>query len=235
MQTAATTDAITSNPEELLWVFDGSVARDPETIPYNSTIVINDKTYLIPAPLLKFMNPTAVNAIDYLSLGVGGPSSLGMSSSSSATTTCYNGQILPTGWTDNPSCVSDAGFVWGFSSLLVLLGLSLQLVWILALYFVWLNANLRSSVCKSGRKLDGVYRNATDLVGAMRDDFGNKIDFYSDKEFKQALAKCGDIGWVMRGGDSNGASYVLSSSLESKERASLIRRNQLAWSATFEQ
>ena len=143
---------------------------------------------------------------------------------------CYNDQVLPYDWFDREKsiCVSDPSFVWGFSSLLAMLGFVFQLVWVLGLYIVWLNANLRSAMCKRGRKLDGVYRNATELVGAMTEDLGDKIHSYSNKEFKQALASCRDIGWVSQEGHDNRGLYVaLSSKAEDRGGLSLRKTSTL--------
>ena len=216
-----------SSSQKPPWVFNSSVPRDPYIIPYNSSFTLSNTTYQVSAPLLRFsVLPDNYPAAPDRLL----PNSIGLTWSSDSSIICHNGKLLPSGWLEPDSgnlfCIGETGFVWGFSSLLVLIGLSLQLAWAIGLYLVWLNANLRSDLCRSGRNLGGVYRSATDLVGAMREDLGDKIDYYNNKEMKQALAKYGEIGWELRGYDKDGVPYVvISSGVEDAGKPLLKRKS----------
>ncbi|MCJ1325757.1 hypothetical protein MMC10_002420 [Thelotrema lepadinum] len=206
------TQALNHGPHQLPWLFNDSITENPGVIPYNSSISINNKTYSVDAPLLRFSNPTAAKLSSRATSGF----SIGIEYSSETSILCYNGEVLPSGWleasTGNLLCIGQAGYTWGLSSTIVLTGLSLQLIWVLGLYVVWLNANLRSKLCKSRRKFDGVYRIAADLIGAMQADLGTDLSSYDNKMFKQELAKCGDIGWFINEEDSEDASDAVLSS-----------------------
>ncbi|KAL6718442.1 hypothetical protein ACLMJK_004532 [Lecanora helva] len=88
---------------------------------------------------------------------------------------------------ERKDCLSQSYFVWGFSSLLVYINVSLFMVWIFGMYIVWADANIYSALCRSGRKLRGNFRAAADLSEAMKEVLGEETCAYSDRELWREL------------------------------------------------
>ena len=63
----------------------------------------------------------------------------------------------------------------------------LLIAWVFGMYFVWLDANIYSALCRSGRKLRGNFRAAADLSEAMREALGEETCAYSDAELWKEL------------------------------------------------
>ncbi|KAL8996721.1 MAG: hypothetical protein Q9169_003836 [Polycauliona sp. 2 TL-2023] len=80
----------------------------------------------------------------------------------------------------------------GFSSIVLYITLSLQLVWTLGMYCLWLDANLASKLVKAGRTIRGPFRAATDLTEAMKETLGDEYCAYGDKEIEKELTKTGN-------------------------------------------
>ena len=81
---------------------------------------------------------------------------------------CYNNKTITAEFLQNSAeCLPESYFVWGFSSLLVYIVLCLQMLWTLGMYIVWLDANIYSALCRSGRKIGGHFRAAADLSEAV--------------------------------------------------------------------
>lgn len=99
---------------------------------------------------------------------------------------CYDNQTVY----DLPSmaeCLPETYYVWGLSSLLLYIVLCLQISWIFGMYFVWLDANIYSAICRSGRRMRGDFRAAVDLSDAMGEVLGNETCAYSNDEMRSAL------------------------------------------------
>lgn len=99
---------------------------------------------------------------------------------------CYNNKTIE----DLPAlakCLPESFFVWGFSSLLVYIVISLQIVWFFGMYIVWLDANINSSLCRHGRNVRGHFRAATDLAEAAREVLGTETCAYTDEEMSREL------------------------------------------------
>lgn len=101
---------------------------------------------------------------------------------------CHQGNAIP--W-DSAVCLGSPYFVWGFSSLLLYIVLSLQLVWTLGMFIVWLDANTCSKLCRKQRKMRGSFRNALDLAEAVREVLGDNLCAYSESEIARQLGKSG--------------------------------------------
>ncbi|KAL8833414.1 MAG: hypothetical protein Q9176_007996 [Flavoplaca citrina] len=84
-------------------------------------------------------------------------------------------------------------FVWGFSSIILYITLSLQLVWTFGMYCLWLDANLASKLVKAGRTIRGPFRAATDLAEAMNETLGDEYCAYTDQEIEKELEKSGNM------------------------------------------
>jgi hypothetical protein len=124
---------------------------------------------MVDGHLYKFRNPSSTFPIDELY--------------------CYRNESLPEDFYLSAECLSKSYFVWGFSSLLLYILLSLQLVWTLGMFLVWLDANIYSELCRKGRKMRGSFRNALDLAEAVREVLGDELCAYSDKGIVRQLGK----------------------------------------------
>ena len=56
------------------------------------------------------------------------------------------------------------------------------------MYIVWLDANIYSALCRSGRKVRGDFRAVTDLSEAMKEVLGTETCAYSDRELARELS-----------------------------------------------
>ena len=79
------------------------------------------------------------------------------------------------------------GYVWGLSSLMVTIVLSLQIIWILGTYLVWLDAERSSKLRRVGRRMHGPFRAAQDLSEAITEVLGHRTCAYTDDHLKNAL------------------------------------------------
>lgn len=104
---------------------------------------------------------------------------------------CYQKFPLPPDFAKSPECLGRPYFVWGFSSILLYIVLSLQLVWIVGMFIVWLDANVCSKLCRKDRKMRGSFRNALDLAEAIREVLGDDLCAYSNRKIARQLAKSG--------------------------------------------
>ena len=98
---------------------------------------------------------------------------------------CYKNQTIELD--HHEQCLPTTYFVWGFSSLMVEINLCLLMAWVFGMYFVWLDANIYSALCRSGRKLRGNFRAAADLSEAMGEVLGDEMCAYSDVELWNEL------------------------------------------------
>ena len=132
---------------------------------------------------------------------------------------CYADEILPHGFQDSPICLAESYFAWGFSSLILYILLSLQLVWTLGMFLVWLDANVCSELCRKGRKMRGSFRNALDLAEAVREVLGDELCAYSEKEIERQLGKSRiGLQFYSTSDTDDGISHIGISSLKSGQR-----------------
>ena len=104
---------------------------------------------------------------------------------------CYNNDTLPGDLGSIAQCMPETYFVWGFSSLLLYIIFSIQLVWTFIMLLVWLHANMTSNLLFKSRKVRGNYRAVTDLAEAMKDVLGDEYCTYSDEDLSRELAQQG--------------------------------------------
>ena len=136
---------------------------------------------------------------------------------------CYNNQTLP----DLPSmaeCLPETYYVWGLSSLLLYIVLSLQMAWIFGMYFVWLDANIYSALCRSGRRMRGDFRAAADLSEAMGEVLGNEHCAYSHEEMLSALNREPGLRYYATGPNNNDVAHIGISS---------VRRGKVPYNSTI--
>lgn len=104
---------------------------------------------------------------------------------------CYQTELIPSNVEGIARCIQEDYFVWGFSSLLLYIILGLQLAWTIGIFLVWLHANLRSQLIRTGRRIRGNYRAAADLAEAMQETLGDEFCTYSDSEIARELEREG--------------------------------------------
>lgn len=100
---------------------------------------------------------------------------------------CYNNSLLPDISNRLAYCLPESYFVWGFSSLLLYIICSLQITWTVGMFIVWLDANINSQLCRTGRKTRGFLRPALDIAEAVRDVLGEELCTYQSAEIFRAL------------------------------------------------
>lgn len=102
---------------------------------------------------------------------------------------CFENLTLSRNFNPEQICLANDYFVWGFSSLLLYIILSLQFVWTLGMYIVWLDANCNSELCRKRRKMRGSFRNALDLAEAIREVLGDELCAYPERQIADQLHK----------------------------------------------
>lgn len=128
---------------------------------------------------------------------------------------CFRNETLPWDFDESAQCVARPYFVWGFSSVLLYIILSLQLVWTLGMFMVWLDANLYSKLCRRGRKMHGSFRNVLDLAEAVKEVLGDDLCAYSNSEIARQLDKSGrGVQFYSTSDADHGVSHIGISSFE---------------------
>ena len=96
-------------------------------------------------------------------------------------------------------CVASGGFVWGFASFVVYLGLIFEAIWVFLVYAAWLNANARSRLLRRGLNLGCVLRNAKLMDCVLVEVLGiEEYERLPVGEIEAALAKAGTLKWAER-------------------------------------
>lgn len=108
---------------------------------------------------------------------------------------------------DVAQCLPEPYYVWGLSSLLVYINLSLFMIWLLGMYIVWADARIHSALCRSGRRVGGHFRATADLSEAMDEVLGNETCAYSDSELARELSKQPGIRYYASDG-MGGVSHI---------------------------
>ena len=94
-------------------------------------------------------------------------------------------------------------YVFGFSSLVAKIVLSLQAIWILGTYIVWLDANICSKLCRHGRTIRGPFRAAQDLSEAIIEALGPNTCAYSDDQLDEALRHLPGVRYYAEDGEND--------------------------------
>ena len=102
---------------------------------------------------------------------------------------CYQNDTLPDDLKPLAECLMQPDFAWGFSSLLLYVVCSLQAVWTIGMFIVWVDANIYSQLCRRGRKTRGSLRAAIDIAEAMREVLGDELCAYTNAEIGHELEK----------------------------------------------
>lgn len=163
-------------------------AMDP--VPYNST--------------LRFSNGTNM-ALDapFLNLSHGCGSWMRELGSTIDLCVCYQGSPLTSDFRtgDGLTCISEDGYVWGFAGVFTLIGILLEMGWIVGCFGMWFDAHIHSSLFRMNRRTSGLVRSILDVAGAVQRDLGSDTGAYSDDELRRALDKCAPIGYEVQTAD----------------------------------
>lgn len=128
---------------------------------------------------------------------------------------CYNNKTIPD-LEGLAQCLPANYFVWGFSSLMIYVNLSLFMAWILGMYLVWVDARICSALCRSGRTVRGHFRAVADLSEAMREVLGDETCAYSDWELARELSRQPGLTYYASHPQDGGASHIGLSSISRK-------------------
>ena len=122
---------------------------------------------------------------------------------------CYKNEMLPRDLSEQVICLPESYFVWGFSSLLLYIICSLQITWTVGMFIVWLDANINSQLCRTGRKTRGFLRPALDIAEAVRDVLGEELCTYQSEDISRTLdtMRMG-VQYYATDADGDGVSHI---------------------------
>lgn len=172
------------------FVRNEDVAGDDDSaiLPYNSTIWWSGVYVELAAPFLEFgwYNETSCNWFDN-SLGV---------------CLCLGNKPVMEDWRtgDNLRCISEMGYVWGFSSFVLFVGIVLEASWLISCWLCWSVSSVGSKLIRHGRPGTGRVRNILDVAGVITDEIGRDTGIYSDDKLYEELKKCPPVGYVVEEG-----------------------------------
>ena len=127
---------------------------------------------------------------------------------------CYKNQSigLPS-FSEVAKCQPAQYFVWGLSSLMILVLLGLQVAWTVGMYGVWIDANLNSVLCRNGRRIRGPFRAVADLAEAIKEVVGDQICAYPESELAEALRRQPGLRFYSDAPAANGIAHIGLSSM----------------------
>ncbi|ROW10817.1 hypothetical protein VPNG_05404 [Cytospora leucostoma] len=162
-----------------------------EPVPYNSTLWYNGSAITLDAPFLNLdADKTACSWYNgYPSLDL---------------CLCYGNTLLSSDFRDNDKliCISEEGYVWGFSSVVTLIGIILEVCWILGCFGMLLDVHINSTLFRMNRPGSGLVRNILDVAGAVQRDLGEETGAYKDRELMKALERCPPVGYEVHDTDN---------------------------------
>ena len=125
----------------------------------------------------------------------------------------------------NYNCVAEQNvYQWGFSGEWVLVVICVNGFWVLGMWILWLDTELKSQLTIAGRRM-GPYRAIRDISEAMREDLGPNLCGYSEKELAAAVQKQGPVKYfVTEGKDDEAGRIGLSSRRSEKVRLTWGRK-----------
>lgn len=160
-----------------------------EPVPYNSTLWFNDRSISLDAPFLSLPPNDSICAWF----------------SAPGLCLCYGDTLLTEDFrkdADNKStliCISEEGYSWGFSSVVTMVGIILEVCWMLGCFGMWLDVHINSTLFRMNRPSSGVVRNILDVAGAIQRELGEDTGAYDDRELKKALKQCPPVGFEVDG------------------------------------
>lgn len=170
------------------------IPLDP--VPYNSTLWWNGSAIPLEAPFLNL--PPRAEDCNWFDL-------TGMC-------LCYRDALLTSDFRgdDNLICISETGYVWGFSSMITLIGVILEVCWIVGCFGMWLDLHINSSLFRMNRRGSGVVRNILDLGGAIRNDLGRDTGAYENSALLKELEKLPPVGYEVTDDGQRGRISIVS-------------------------
>ncbi|XXH01378.1 hypothetical protein Hte_007738 [Hypoxylon texense] len=139
----------------------------------------------------------------FLDFGVAGSDNCLWWNSSTGECPCYMGRILTADWAiaDEFVCISAQGYVWGFSSFILLISIMCETVWVVGCWWLRLRTTINSKLIEFNRLGVGTARHILDLGEAIRRDLGPNTCIYTDTELTDALKQCPPVGYALDGKD----------------------------------
>lgn len=117
----------------------------------------------------------------------------------------------------NYNCVAEQNvYQWGFSGEWVLVVICINSFWIFGLWILWLDTELKSQLVRAGRRM-GTYRAIADISEAMREDLGDNLCAYSDRELASAVKRRGPVKYYVTEGKGDEPSRIGLSSRRSEK------------------
>ncbi|KUI54705.1 hypothetical protein VP1G_10689 [Cytospora mali] len=188
-----------------------------DPVPYNSTLWFNGSAIALDAPFLNMpANDTDCKWFDYTGLCL-----------------CYGDTLLTSDFRqdNNLICISEAGYVWGFSSVITLIGIIIEVCWIIGCFGMWLDVHINSTLFRMNRPASGLVRNILDIAGAIQRDLGNDTGAYKNRELVKALEKCSPVGYEVDDTGGKVDRIVMVSVPAARERHSRLRIDSSAFYA----
>ncbi|KAI8633859.1 hypothetical protein F5Y19DRAFT_471116 [Xylariaceae sp. FL1651] len=141
-------------------------------LPYNSTLQYRNISIHLSAPFVEF--------------GIGDTDCTWWNSTTGECP-CYRGKPLGSDWAIGREFVriGAQGYVWGFSSFILIISLILETVWVIGI---------------------GTARHILDLAEAMNRDLGLHTSTYTDIELRDALKNCPPVGYQL--GNTDGVKHI---------------------------
>lgn len=172
-----------------------AVYSELDPVPYNSTLWWNGSGIALEAPFLDFPVRDECDWVPISDMCV-----------------CYRDELLTSDFRrdDNLICISEEGYVWGFSSVITLIGIILEVCWIVGCFGMWLDVHINSSMFRMNRRGSGVVRNILDVGGAIRHDLGRDTGAYRDGELKKELEKLPPVGYEIDNSGQHGRITIVS-------------------------
>ncbi|KAJ2987292.1 hypothetical protein NUW58_g4588 [Xylaria curta] len=163
-------------------------------IPYNSTLFLKNAMLPLTSPFLEF--------------GLGTDFSCTWWNSSMGECPCYLGTPLSEDWAIEPhwSCLGIQGNIWGFSSLILLVSLILEVIWLIGNSVLGWRMTVHSNLLKHNRRNTGLVRHILDLAETINRDLGPNTCGYTDEELRYALNGCPPVGYDLQ--DMDGLKHL---------------------------
>lgn len=189
---------------------DPSITPGRGIVPYNSTFWYNKAEVEIDAPFLDVGSRCTHHDTPLSALGA---------------CVCYRGEPVRRDSTllspENIICVSEQGYVWGFSSILTLVGMILEVIWCFICWILWVDANANSELLRHRRRTDGLLRHVLDLAEAVNKELGPGCAEYSSQELEEELEKRDSVGYVVET-LSNGTQNIRIRNVRGERRLMLV-------------
>lgn len=160
-----------------------------DTVPYNSTLWLNNGTSkALSAPFLNLSSGCGTWMYDTGSI--------------LDVCLCYQGKPLTSDFrtADALTCISEDGYVWGFAGVITLVGILLEVCWVLGCFGIWLDMHINSTLFRMNRRSSGTVRNILDIAEAIQRELGRNTGAYAESELKEALKRCAPVGYEIQAG-----------------------------------